>query len=85
MTNEAKDRQINTAEPVKNNGVKRLPHERDEAPDAQHIKPREDMKQAAKDLARGLVDTDMHGIRGVEKVVQADDKTATKSGRKPAK
>lgn len=80
MANETNDRKVNTAEPVKNDGVKRLPHERDEAPDAQDIKPREDMKQAAKDLARGLVDTDLHGTRGVEKVVQADDKADSKPG-----
>lgn len=83
MANETKDRKVNTAEPVKNDGVKRLPHERDEAPDAQHIAPREVMKQAAKDLARGLVDTDLHGIRGVEKVVQADDKARPTRGPKP--
>ncbi|MEO8599611.1 MAG: hypothetical protein ABI656_07260 [bacterium] len=82
MTEETKDSKvkINTATPVRNDGKERLPHERDEAADAQKIEPREVMKQAADDLERGLVDTDLHGIRGVEKVVQTDNKPNTKSG-----
>ena len=84
MANKSRGRTVNTAEPVKNDSAKRLPHERDEAPDAQNITPREDMKQAAKDLARGLVDTDLHGIPGVEKVVQTDDKASPTHSRKPA-
>ena len=62
------DRKVNTDVPVKNDGGQRLPHERDESPDAQHITPRPEMKQAASDLERGLVDTDLHGQRGVETV-----------------
>lgn len=58
----------------------RLPHERDESPDAQDakqdIKPREIMKQAASDLEQGLVDTDLHGVRGVETVAPAPPKPA---------
>ncbi len=53
-----------------NNGSPNLPHERDESPSDLPIKPQEKMKQAAKDLQRGLVDTDMHGQRGVEEVVK---------------
>jgi hypothetical protein len=68
MATEPKDRRINTDERVKNDGAKRLPHERDESPDAQDAKPRGVMKQAADDLERGLVDTDLHGMRGVEAV-----------------
>ena len=70
------DFDINTDEPVKNDGVKRLPHERDESPDAQTITPRDVMRQAASDLEQGLVDTDLHGERGVEMVTQAEPKQA---------
>lgn len=62
------DRKINTDEKVKNDGVDRLPHERDESPDAQNAKPRDIMKQAASDLEQGLVDTDRRAQPGVEKV-----------------
>jgi hypothetical protein len=48
-----------------------MPHERDESATAGPIKPQKDMKQAYKDLQRGLVDTDMHGARGVEEVVKS--------------
>lgn len=84
MADETNDRKVNTAEPVKDDGITRLPHERDEAPDAQDIEPREEMKQAAQDLARGLVDTDLHGMRGIEKVVQAEGKADSKPGGKSA-
>jgi len=70
------DFDINTEEPVKNDGVKRLPHERDESPDAQTITPRDVMRQAASDLEQGLVDTDLHGERGVEMVAPAEPKQA---------
>ncbi len=66
MVTESKDRRINTDEKVENDGVKRMPHERDESPDGQDQQPRGVMKQAAADLAQGLVDTDLHGMRGVE-------------------
>lgn len=69
MATEPKERHINTQQPVENDGVKRLPHERDESPDAQGVAPRPDMRQAASDLERGLVDTDLHGVRGVEEVL----------------
>ena len=69
MVSETKDRKINTDAQVKNDGVKRLPHERDESPDGHDKEPRGVMKQAADDLAQGLVDTDMHGMRGVEEAV----------------
>jgi hypothetical protein len=71
MVTETKDRRINTDEKIRNDGVKRLPHERDESPDGLDQKPRGVMKQAADDLAQGLVDTDLHGERGVEAVVPA--------------
>jgi hypothetical protein len=47
-----------------------LPHESDEKTDSQPIVPTKVMKQAYKDLQRGLVDTDLHGQRGVEEVLK---------------
>ena len=69
MVTESRDRKVNTDAKVENDGVKRMPHERDESPDAQDAEPRGVMEQAASDLSQGLVDTDLHGVRGVEKVV----------------
>lgn len=43
-----------------------LPHERDQTPGEQSAEPQPIMRQAYDDLQRGLVDTDMHGERGVE-------------------
>jgi len=71
MVSETKDRKINTDAKIEDDGVKRLPHERDESPDGLDQEPRGVMKQAADDLARGLVDTDLHGMRGVEEAVDA--------------
>ena len=68
MVTEHSERKINTDEKVKNDGVDRMPHERDESPDAQNVKPRDIMKQAASDLEQGLVDTDLRNQPGVEKV-----------------
>ncbi|NMM38738.1 MAG: hypothetical protein HHJ09_14785 [Glaciimonas sp.] len=73
---------MKTAESAKNGSATRLPHERDEAPDPQPAKPRKKMKQAAQDLANGLVDTDLHGTPGVEKVVQANNMTTARHGSK---
>ncbi len=69
MVSETPDRKVNTDAKIEDDGVKRLPHERDESPDGHDTEPRGVMKQAADDLARGLVDTDMHGERGVEEAV----------------
>ena len=66
MVAETPDRKINTDAKIKDDDAKRLPHERDESPDGHNKEPRGVMKQAADDLAQGLVDTDMHGMRGVE-------------------
>ena len=68
MSTEAPDRKVNTDAPVQNDAGKRLPHERDESPEGQDKPTRGVMRQAADDIARGLVDTDMHGQRGVEAV-----------------
>ena len=65
------ERKINTDAKVKNDGVDRLPHERDESPDAQNVRPRKIMQQAASDLEQGLVDTDRRAQPGVEKVKPA--------------
>lgn len=62
-----KDQHINTDAKVKNDGVKRLPNERDEAPDGQGNQQRSIMQQAAKDIDSGMVDTDLHNQRGVQK------------------
>src|SRR5213595_272588 len=69
MVSETKDRRVNTEARIANDGVKRMPHERDESPENQDTEPRGVMKQAADDLAQGLVDTDLHGMRGVEQAV----------------
>ncbi|MES2316500.1 MAG: hypothetical protein V4631_03315 [Pseudomonadota bacterium] len=69
MVAETPDRKINTDAKIKDDGAKRLPHERDESPDGHNKAPRGVMKQAADDLAQGLVDTDLHGMRGVEESV----------------
>ncbi|KAB8062378.1 hypothetical protein GCN74_00855 [Janthinobacterium sp. FT14W] len=71
MASQPSERKINTDEKVGNDGVDRLPHERDASPDAQNVRPRNIMRQAASDLERGLVDTDRHAQPGVEKVKPA--------------
>lgn len=69
MVTETRDRKVNTDAQTRNDGAKRLPHERDESPEGQDRPPRGVMKQAADDLAQGLVDTDLRGTRGVEQAV----------------
>jgi hypothetical protein len=59
---------MDTTRKIANDGVKRMPHERDETPDGQDNKPRSVGKQAASDIERGLVDTDMHNKRTLEDV-----------------
>ena len=79
MNNEhtpSKDRKVNTATPARNDGARDLPHERDESADARKAQPREVMRQAASDLAQGQVDTDLHGVPGVEKVAPQSAGTA---------
>ena len=75
MVSETKDRHVNTDAntdaKIDDEGVKRLPHERDESPDGHDMEPRGIMKQAADDLAQGLVDTDLHGMRGIEEAVDS--------------
>ncbi|MCC7643335.1 MULTISPECIES: hypothetical protein [unclassified Janthinobacterium] len=76
MLTQPSERKINTDEKVKNDGVDRLPHERDESPDAQNARPRKIMQQAASDLEQGLVDTDRRAQPGVEKVKPTEPKQA---------
>jgi hypothetical protein len=54
---------------------KLLPHERDEKTDPA-APPRKKMQQAHTDLENGLVDTDMHGQRGIEVVVKKNKRRA---------
>lgn len=63
--------------PVQNQDAKDklLPHERDEKTDPV-APPRKKMLQAHTDLENGLVDTDMHGQRGVEVVVKKNKRRA---------
>ncbi|MFZ6748171.1 hypothetical protein [Undibacterium sp. Ren11W] len=65
-------------DPIDNPNLPLLPHDRDEQPDVQPIVPRKIMKQAYKDLQRCLVDTDLHGQRGVEEVVKDSKKREDK-------
>lgn len=67
MVTEGKDRQVNTDAPAGDDKGKRLPHERDESPEGKTPRPRKVMEQAASDIEQGLVDTDLHGTRGIQK------------------
>ena len=70
MLSAPKDRKVNTNKPVRQDPDRRLPHERDESPQAADDRPRGVMRQAADDLAQGLVDTDLHNTPGVEQTVE---------------
>jgi hypothetical protein len=70
MVSETKDRFVDTKHPMGNDQEKRQPHERDETPDAQDQQPRGVMKQAAEDLAQGLVDTDARDGTDIEEATQ---------------
>ena len=72
-----KEAHVNTDAKVENDGVKRMPHERDESPDDQDTKPRSIMKQAAADVDSGMVDTDLHNQPGVQKVKTPAPREAT--------
>jgi hypothetical protein len=70
MVTETKDRFIDTKHPMGNDQEKREPNERDETPDAQDQEPRGVIRQAAEDLAQGLVDTDARDGTDIEQVTQ---------------
>lgn len=72
MVDETQERKLNIDAKIKNDGIKRQPHERDEAPDGQDTAPRGVVKQAASDIENGLVDTEMYGRRGDIDQVPAD-------------
>ncbi|HEX2529973.1 MAG TPA: hypothetical protein VHK70_00715 [Burkholderiaceae bacterium] len=73
MDSALRELQIRTARPRRKDAAPRMPHERDESDDSQETGgPRDDIKQAYEDLENGLIDTDLRGLRGVERVV---DKT----------
>lgn len=69
MVQEEKDRVVNTDRKIEEHSYKREPHERDESPDGQDIKPRGVMQQAAEDLKQGLVDTEARGTPGISAAV----------------
>ncbi|SDE57930.1 hypothetical protein SAMN05428966_109131 [Massilia sp. PDC64] len=71
MVQEEKDRVVNTDRKIEEQSYKREPHERDESPDGQSVKPRGIMKQAAEDLEQGLVDTENYEGRGTPGLEQA--------------
>lgn len=62
-----KDQHVNTDAKTQNDGVKRMPHERDESPEGQGNKQHTIIEQAAKDIDSGMVDTDLHNQPGVQK------------------
>ncbi|QJD90068.1 hypothetical protein HH213_08140 [Duganella dendranthematis] len=62
-----KDQHVNTDAKTQNDGVKRMPHERDESPEGQGNKQHTIIEQAAKDIDSGMVDTDLHNQPGLQK------------------
>lgn len=81
MAHETPDRKVNTDAKVENDQVKRMPHERDESPDGQDRAPRGVMKQAASDVAQGMVDTDLHGQPGAAASVDTDAATGSRQAQ----
>src|SRR6478609_4920822 len=81
MVSALKQHQVKTKRPEqKGPGEKgttpRLPHERDESEDSQESKPRDDIRQAYKDLENGLVNTDLRGEQGVDEVTSPPENDA---------
>ena len=71
MTKNLQQRQVKTSSPTSPDTAPRLPHERDESADSQSSPSRDRIKQAAKDLEDGQVDTDLrNGGGGVERAVK---------------
>jgi hypothetical protein len=70
MVEEAKDRVVNTDRKIEEQDYKRQPHERDESPDGQGVRPRGIIAQAAEDLEQGLVDTDARATPGSSEAVE---------------
>ncbi|MFZ6768075.1 hypothetical protein ACO0LM_13525 [Undibacterium sp. Di26W] len=72
-----KHRSARDPDMTKQGGKAMLPHERDETAD-DRTRPRKVMKQALLDLQQGMVDTDLHGERGVETTVDPQGKSTRK-------
>ena len=88
----ARQHTVNTKQPDKRaaglagKGTPRMPYERDESVDGEENPIQSVMKQAYDDLESGQVDTDRHGMRGVEALFderagaeEKVDKTSTAS------
>ena len=82
MVSALKQHQVKTGRPTRKDATPRLPHERDESDDSQESGVREDMQQAYEDIKRGLLDTDLRGMRGVEEVNKAPTKKPAKRAKK---
>jgi hypothetical protein len=80
MPEEEKDRMVNTDRKIEEQSYKREPHERDESPDGQGVRPRGNIKQAAEDIENGLVDTENYEGRGTPGLEQAVDVKPGASG-----
>ncbi len=80
-----KDHKSGSDDQASKTDAMRLPHERDQSPSKQDMEPREVMIQAASDLEQGLVDTDLRGMRGVEKVAPAPPRSAQPIPKKGGK
>lgn len=81
MVNEEKDRVVNTGRKIEEQSYKREPHERDESPDGQGVRPRGIMEQAAEDIQNGLVDTEAYEGRGTPGLEQAVERDPNASGQ----
>ena len=83
MKTTVKQHQVTTRGNERGHLTPRLPHERDESDESQQSGPRDDMRQAYKDLQEGQVDTDLRNTGGVDEVVnvrpgQSPDKVVKK-------
>lgn len=82
MASALKQYQVKTGRPTRKSATPRLPHERDESDDSQESGAREDIQQAYEDIQRGLLDTDLRGMRGVEEVNKMPAKKPNKRAKK---
>ncbi len=82
MVSTLKQHQVKTSRPTRKDATPRLPHERDESDDSQESGVREDMQQAYEDIKRGLLDTDLRGVRGVEEVNKEPTKKPAQRAKK---
>ena len=58
-----------------------LPNERDTRPESNAPRTHQTMKQAAKDLSQGMVDTDQRGERGIDQAVNPCNVTEAPKSR----